>query len=102
MPVPNLQGQYRRRWRWSRELRLDQRFGREAFEWRLDLNSRVGCVALRGNAANFANQRLEFLRAGVLAGSSSGFARNVLLHQRAAVVVGTCLKAKLRQAAIKL
>ncbi len=68
----------------------------------LDIDARVGGVALGGNAAGFQNQRLEIFRAGVLAGGGSGFARDVFFHQRAAVVVRAGVQAELREFAIQL
>ena len=55
-----------------------------------------------GTRPHFENQRLEIFRAGVLAGSGSGFARNIFFHQRAAVIVGAGVQAELRKPAVQL
>src|SRR5262249_33302191 len=51
----------------------------------LDADAGVGGVSLGRNAPGLENERLEILRAGVLARGGASFARDVLFHQRAAV-----------------
>src|SRR5262250_2612770 len=85
----------------SRELRENLLRG-EALQRRFDLDARIRRVALGWDAADFKNQRLEFFRAGVLPRGCASFARNVLFHQRSAVVVGTRMQAKLRELAVQL
>ena len=70
--------------------------------WKFDVDSRVGGVALGRDASRLQNQRLEFLRAGVLTCRGSGFARDIFFHQGAAVVVGAGVQAELRQARFSL
>src|SRR6185437_7629401 len=63
---------------------------------RLRRDFRISGIAFRRNAADLANELLELLRAGVLAGGGAGFTRNIFFHQRAAVIVGASLEAELR------
>src|SRR5215470_1986766 len=98
MPALILRARCLPRLRWSRELRLDERLGAMNFKGGADLNSGICGVALGRNATDFGNQRLEILRRGVLSRSGAGFARDILFHQRAPVVVGAGLKAQLGKA----
>src|SRR6266851_3129172 len=86
----------------SCELRLERFLQSEVLGWQLDIDPGVGGIALGGNASDLENQRLELFRAGVLSRRGSGFARDVFLHQGAAVVVRAGVQAKLRQATVQL
>src|SRR5580704_5766082 len=85
----------------SGELRFQRLLDGELFRLLLDIDSRVSSVAFGWNASNFENKRLEIFRAGVLSGGGAGFAGDVFLHQRAAVVVGASVQAKLGQTAVQ-
>src|SRR5579871_300343 len=77
-------------------------FERKILQRVSDVNARISGVALGWNTPEFQNHRLEILGAGVLAGSSSGFAGNIFFHQRAAEIVGSGVQAELRKPAVQL
>src|ERR1017187_5372686 len=86
----------------SCKFRLQRFLCGELLQRQLDIDARVCCVALGGNAACLKNQRLEVFRAGVLASGGTSFARDVFFHQRATVIVGAGMQAELRETPIQL
>ena len=63
---------------------------------------RVGGVALRGDASQFADALLELIDGDVLTGGRSGKSRDVFLEERSAVIVGAGEHGQLRDFAAQL